>query len=111
MICSNCGSASEQGQYCRKCGSLLIDNEARTIPIASPMDKGDILIEIKGELRQQKTTPFVITYVDVDQAHNLPPGSTEKYIEQAAEESNMEIITKGSTRAEIRRRPARVLRA
>jgi hypothetical protein len=115
MICSRCGSAFEEGQFCRKCGSRLVDPEARTVAITertgqAAMDKSDILIEIKRELRTHDgVTPFVIIYADVDREYELPPGSTEQYIELAAQQSDVEIIDKGSTRGELRR-PVRTTR-
>src|SRR6266498_1178965 len=107
MKCSNCGSDSEQGQYCRQCGSRLVDTEAHTVPITeptnqAPMDKNDILIAIRQHLRQQGSRTFVITYAEVDRECHLPPGSTEQHIGQAVQETNIEIISKGSTRAELR---------
>lgn len=66
MICSKCGSPIEEGQFCRKCGSRLVDPDACTLAITKPagqaaMDESDILIEIKRELRTHDgVTPFVM---------------------------------------------------
>jgi hypothetical protein len=125
MRCTKCGSTEEgQAKFCRKCGNALEGSEAPTVPITdrmeqAPMDKTDILIEIKAELRETKLRErgriqFKIIYADVDRKHQLPPGSTEQHLEQAAQESDMVIVSKGSTRAELCIReagPASVLRA
>jgi RNA polymerase subunit RPABC4/transcription elongation factor Spt4 len=108
MICPKCGSEEGQQHFCRKCGTL-IDTEISTVPITErmhqpPMDSTDILIVLKDELRKRLTEhrggPFVITFADVDREQNLPAGSTERHIEQAAQESDMD-IKKGTTKAEL----------
>jgi uncharacterized membrane protein YvbJ len=117
MRCTKCGSTEEgQAKFCRQCGNALEGTEAPTVPITermeeAPMHETDILIEIKAELRETKRIErgrilFVIIYADVDQKHKLPPGSTEQHLGQAAQESDMEIVTKGPTRAELRIREA-----
>jgi hypothetical protein len=118
MICSKCGHTEEGEQnFCRKCGSLL-DTDISTVPLTEcmdqpPMDTTDILIVLKDELRktsrEHRAGAFVITFADVDREHKLPAGSTELHIEQAAQESDMD-IKKGATRAELRRRPLKPMR-
>jgi len=113
MICSKCGSDEEgEPNFCRKCGSLL-DTELSTVPLTEPMnqpqmDTTDILIVLKDDLRtkqiEHRAAPFAITYADIDREHNLPAGSTELHIGQAAQECDMN-IEKGATRAELRHRP------
>ncbi len=60
--------------------------------------------ELRKKSREHRAGAFVITYADVDREHKLPAGSTDLHIKQAAEESDMD-ISKGATRAELRRRP------
>lgn len=113
MICSKCGHTEEgQQNFCRKCGSL-VDTETPTVPLPegmpqAPMNTIDILIVLRAELRKKsiehQAGPFDITFVDVDREHNLPPGSTELHIDQAAQECEMD-IEKGATKAELRHRP------
>lgn len=113
MICSECGYTEEgQQNFCRKCGSL-VDAETPTVPLTEPMHQppmntADILIMLKAELRKKsiehRAGPFDITFADVDREHNLPVGSTERHIEQAAQASDM-VIEKGAARAELRHRP------
>lgn len=111
MICPKCGSDEGQQNFCRQCGSLL-DTEVSTVPLTErmdqPMDTIDILIVLKDELRKKLTGhrggPFVITFADVDREQKLPAGSTERHMEQAAQESGID-IKKGATKAELRQRP------
>lgn len=113
MICSKCGHTEEGEQnFCRKCGSLL-DTDISTVPLTErmnqpQMDTTDILIVLKDELRKKqiehRAAPFAITFAEVDREHNLPAGSTELHIEQAAQECDMNIV-KGATKAELRLRP------
>jgi hypothetical protein len=84
MTCSNCGEITYmEGNFCRKCGTALVDTAALTVPITETtgqvtMDENDILIEIKRELNQQKAISFVIIYDEVDRECKLPPGSTKQ---------------------------------
>ena len=109
MNCS-CGEPyPEEGKYCRKCGSPLVNSEASTeLMEQTSMHAKDILIVIKSVLREKfgetKGNSFVVTYADFDREHNLPSGSTAQYIEKAvgelANEMNIKIDI-GSTRAEL----------
>jgi hypothetical protein len=110
----------DKQNFCRKCGSLL-DTAVSTVPLTErmdqpPMDTRDIVIVLKAELRKKQIAhqagPFDINFADVDREHNLPAGSTKLHIEQAADESEMNIDL-GATRAELRHRPkgpSRVIR-
>ena len=64
-------------------------------------DKGDILIELKKELRISKSNQLTIIYDEMDEKLNLISGSTKEHIKQAAEETNYKIDGEGSTRIEL----------
>lgn len=64
-------------------------------------DTGDILIELKTELRGYKSNQIVIIYDEIDEKLNLISGSTKEHIKQAAKETGYEIVNEGSTRIEL----------
>ena len=65
------------------------------------MNKTDILIELVHWLKGKKepfTDEFVVRFEETDKALDLPPGSTEEYLEVATREAGLEIAQRGATR-------------
>lgn len=68
------------------------------------LDENDIIIRIADELRTAKANDFSIEYAILDNAFHFPEGTTLKHIEAAAEDAELEIVRKGSTRASLRKK-------
>lgn len=64
-------------------------------------DKGDILIELKKELRNSQSNNLMIVFDEMDEKLGLISGSTKEHIKEAAEGANYNVITEGSTRIEL----------
>lgn len=64
-------------------------------------DKGDILIELKNELKNSNSNRLTIIYEEMDEKLNLISGSTKEYIKEAAEGANYKVGVEGSTRIEL----------
>ncbi len=70
-------------------------------------DKGDILIELKKDLRNSTSNQLTIIYDEMDTKLNLISGSTKGYIKEAAQGTDFKIGDEGSTRIELYKLPKR----
>jgi hypothetical protein len=64
-------------------------------------DKGDILIELKKELRNSNSNQLTIIFDEMDEKLKLISGSTKEHIKEAAEGANYKVDGEGSTRIEL----------
>lgn len=64
-------------------------------------DKGDILIELKKELRNSNSTQITMIFDETDKKLNLVSGSTKEHIKEAAEATGYKVGDEGATRIEL----------
>jgi hypothetical protein len=74
------------------------------------IDKGDILIELKKELRNSNSNQLTVIFDDMDEKLSLISGSTKAHIKEAAERVDYEVEDEGSTRIELHKKPSNTVR-
>jgi glyoxylate utilization-related uncharacterized protein len=75
-----------------------LNEEENAVSIPLITDQGEIIIELKNFLRN--VTDRALSYEHIDTGLALKPGSTERYIEEAAKEMGL-TVKKGETIFEL----------
>ena len=69
-------------------------------------DETDIKIEMRKALTSLEPHELTFKFDEMDEFLCLEDGSTAKYIDLVATELGLEVINKGATRVELRKKPA-----